>query len=194
MGLIVDEIVDIVEDHLNIEMTTGKDGYVGSAVIREKATDIVDVGYCLQKCFGDLIHAGETRPYGEGSEKQKVLLVDDSPFFRNMLVPLLKTAGYEVSTAENGLDALKMRDSGKSFDIIISDIEMPQMDGFQFAEEVLGDERWKDTPIVALSSHTTQRDFDRGRAVGFTDYVAKFDRDSLMSSLSQTLRLGGYAK
>ncbi|WP_288901112.1 chemotaxis protein CheW [uncultured Sneathiella sp.] len=194
MGLVVDEIVDIVEDHLDVEMISERDGYVGSAVIRGKATDIVDVGYCLNKCFGSWVGDSQTRPFGHGNKKQKVLLVDDSPFFRNMLVPLLKTAGYDVSTAENGIDALKKRESGETFDIIISDIEMPEMDGFRFAEEVKGDDRWNGTPIVALSSHTTPGDFDRGRAVGFSDYVAKFDRDSLMSALSQTLRESGSAR
>ncbi|MCR9213038.1 MAG: chemotaxis protein CheW [Proteobacteria bacterium] len=194
MGLVVDEIVDIVEDHLDVEMASKTDGFIGSAVIREKATDLIDVGYYLEKCFGGWFGAGDTAPYGEEGSRQKVLLVDDSPFFRNMLVPLLSTAGYDVSTADNGMSALELREHGKSFDIIISDIEMPEMDGFQFAEEVLGDERWQDTPIVALSSHTTPQDFDRGRKVGFTDYVAKFDRDSLMQTLSQTLRAGGSAK
>lgn len=194
MGLVVDEIIDIVEDHLDVEMISERDGFVGSAVIRGKATDIVDVGYCLNKCFGSWIGESQARPFGHSSEKQKVLLVDDSPFFRNMLVPLLKTAGYDVSTAVNGVDALKKRDSGEKFDIIISDIEMPEMDGFSFAEEVKGDDRWNATPIVALSSHTTPGDFDRGRAVGFSDYVAKFDRDSLMSALSQTLRESGSAR
>ncbi|WP_339714398.1 chemotaxis protein CheW [uncultured Sneathiella sp.] len=194
MGLVVDEIVDIVEDYLDIEMMSDRDGFVGSAVIRDKATDIVDVGYCLQKCFGSWFGALETRPFGHGDEKQKVLLVDDSPFFRNMLVPLLKTAGYAVTTAENGVDALQKRDHGEHFDIIISDIEMPEMDGFTFAEKVKGDDRWNETPIVALSSHTTPGDFDRGRAVGFSDYIAKFDRDSLMSALTQTLKASGSAK
>ncbi|MFC4271119.1 response regulator [Sneathiella chungangensis] len=194
MGLVVDEIVDIVEDYLDVEMISERDGFVGSAVIRGKATDIVDVGYCLQKCFGNWFGGNETRPFGQGSDKQKILLVDDSPFFRNMLVPLLKTAGYDVSTAENGVDALKKRDSGENFDIIISDIEMPGMDGFTFAEEIKGDDRWNETPIVALSSHTSPDDFDRGRAVGFSDYVAKFDRDSLMSALTQTLKASGSSK
>ena len=194
MGLVVDEIVDIVEDTLDVEMMSDREGFVGSAVIRDKATDIVDVGYCLQKCFGSWFGAQETRPFGQGNEKQKVLLVDDSPFFRNMLVPLLKTAGYAVTTAENGIDALEKRDHGEHFDIIISDIEMPEMDGFTFAEKVKGDERWHETPIVALSSHTTPGDFDRGRAVGFSDYIAKFDRDSLMSALTQTLKASGSAK
>jgi two-component system chemotaxis sensor kinase CheA len=187
MGLIVDEIVDIVEDYLNVEMISERQGYVGSAVVRDKATDIVDVGYCLSKCFGNWYGSLETSTFEEKAKKQKVLLVDDSPFFRNMLVPLLKAAGYEVSTAENGVDALEKRDAGELFDIIISDIEMPKMDGFKLAEEIKGDGRWNETPIVALSSHTSSGDFDRGRAVGFTDYLEKFDRDSLMSVLSQTL-------
>ncbi|MEH6474224.1 MAG: chemotaxis protein CheW [Sneathiella sp.] len=194
MGLVVDEIVDIVEDHLNVEMASNVDGMIGSAVIREKATDIIDVGYYLQKCFGDWFSTGETAAFGSESSSQRVLLVDDSPFFRNMLVPLLSVAGYEVSTAENPSEALEMREAGKAFDIIVSDIEMPGMDGFQFAEEVLNDERWADTPIIALSSHTTPQDFDRGRQVGFSDYVAKFDRDALMNTLSQTLRAGGGAR
>ena len=194
MGLIVDEIVDIVEDRLNVEMASSVEGVIGSAVIREKATDIIDVGYYLQKCFGDWFGSNETAAFGSTTGSQRVLLVDDSPFFRNMLVPLLSVAGYEVSTAENPKEALLMRDAGKEFDIIVSDIEMPEMDGFQFAEEVLKDERWADTPIIALSSHTTPQDFDRGRQVGFSDYVAKFDRDALMNTLSQTLRAGGGAR
>jgi two-component system, chemotaxis family, sensor kinase CheA len=194
MGLVVDEIVDIVEDNLNVEMASNIEGMIGSALIRDKATDIIDVGYYLQKCFGDWFSGGETAAFGSENSSQRVLLVDDSPFFRNMLVPLLSVAGYEVSTAENPNEALDMREQGKEFDIIVSDIEMPGMNGFQFAEEVLKDERWADTPIIALSSHTTPQDFDRGRQVGFSDYVAKFDRDALMNTLSQTLRIGGGAK
>ena len=194
MGLVVDEIVDIVEDHLNVEMASSIEGMIGSAVIRGKATDIIDVGYFLQKCFGDWFGSHDMVAYGTSKSSQRVLLVDDSPFFRNMLVPLLSVAGYEVSTAENPTQALDMRERGEQFDIIVSDIEMPDMDGFQFAEEVLKDERWAETPIIALSSHTTQQDFDRGRQVGFSDYVAKFDRDALMNTLSQTLRIGGGAK
>jgi two-component system, chemotaxis family, sensor kinase CheA len=193
MGLVVDEIVDIVEDRLNVEMTSAKEGLIGSAVVRDKATDLIDVGYYLKQCFGNWFDKGNARPFGEVAVKQSILLVDDSPFFRNMLVPLLSAAGYAVSTAENGADALELREKGNSYDIIISDVEMPEMDGFEFAEQVKRDDRWKETPIVALSSHTRQQDFDRGRDVGFSDYVAKFDRDSLMTVISQTIGAGGAA-
>jgi two-component system chemotaxis sensor kinase CheA len=80
-----------------------------------------------------------------------------------------------------------MRDAGSRFDIIVSDIEMPGMDGFAFAQEVKRGDKWQNTPIVALSSHTDARDFERGREAGFTDYIAKFDRDALLGALTQTL-------
>jgi two-component system chemotaxis sensor kinase CheA len=80
-----------------------------------------------------------------------------------------------------------MCEAGKDFDVIVSDIEMPGMNGFEFAEAVRKNSRWQDTPIVALSSHATPKDLDRGRKVGFTDYIAKFDRDALLQTLSQTV-------
>ena len=104
-----------------------------------------------------------------------------------MLKPLLASVGYRVTVAESADEALKLREEGIDFDLIVSDIEMPGMDGFQFMEAVKNDQRWQDTPVVALSARTTPADFERGRQVGFTDYVGKFDRDTLLNTLSQTL-------
>ena len=117
-----------------------------------------------------------------------MLLVDDSPFFRNLLTPLLSVAGYEVTAVESADRALALREQGEDFDVIISDIEMPGMNGFEFASAVRSDGRWQVVPLVALSSHATDKDFERGREVGFTDYVAKFDRDSLLETLAQTVK------
>jgi two-component system chemotaxis sensor kinase CheA len=116
-----------------------------------------------------------------------VLLVDDSAFFRNLLVPLLSVSGYNVTTAESADDALRLRETGASFDIIVSDLDMPGMDGFAFAEAVRNDGRWRDTPMVALSSHPTEQELARGFAVGFDDYVVKFDRDGLVRSLALSI-------
>ena len=60
------------------------------------------------------------------------------------------------------------------------------MNGFELAEQIRAN-RWADTPIVALTSHASPRDIARGRAVGFRDYVAKLDRDALLTSLQDTL-------
>lgn len=189
MGLVVDEIVDIVEDQLKIEISTDVPGLVGSGVIDSKATDVIDAGYFLTQAFSDWFGSAERDAYRSDAGPRRALLVDDSPFFRNLLTPLLSVAGWEVTTADSADEALKHRESGRDFDVIISDIEMPGMDGFEFASEVRGDPRWKETPMVALSGHSTDNDFQRGRDAGFNDYVAKFDRDALVSSLAQTVAM-----
>src|SRR5690606_31464692 len=124
---------------------------------------------------------------------KQILMVDDSAFFRNMLKPLLSAAGYRVTSVADADQALRLRDSGMVFDAIISDIEMPGMDGFEFARAVRHDGVWRDTPLLALSAHTSPHDFARGRDVGFNDYVAKFDRDALLASLEEHVARQGEA-
>jgi len=116
-----------------------------------------------------------------------VLLVDDSAFFRNLIKPLLSVAGYDVTTVDHAEAALELCESGAEFDAIISDIEMPGIDGFELTRRLREIARWENTPIIALSSHTGPRDLDRGREVGFTDYIAKLDRDALLETLAQTI-------
>ncbi len=186
MGLVVDEIVDIVEDRVKIELTSNRAGYVGSAVIAGKATDIVDVGFYLTQAFQDWFGGEATESFGQTTES-RLLLVDDSPFFRNLLSPLLSVAGYEVTCVDSAAAALDLCEAGEDFDLIISDIEMPGMSGFEFAEAVKNDTRWSKVPMVALSAFATPKDLARGREVGFKDYVSKSDRDALVATLHETL-------
>ncbi len=183
MGLVVDEIVDIVEDKLHVEISSDKPGIVGSAIIRGKATEVIDVGYYLPKAFDDWMTKRDIpNPL---SRDLKLLLVDDSAFFRNMLAPLLSSAGYKVTMVESATDALKLKEAGKRYDVIVSDIEMPEMDGITFAENLKEDKEWGNIPIIALSSHTNPDVIARGRAAGFRDYVAKFDREGLIESIRE---------
>ena len=116
-----------------------------------------------------------------------VLVVEDSDFFRQLLAPTLSAAGYQVSAAASAAEALRMRDAGAMFDAIVSDIEMPEMDGLQFAQAVRSSGPWIDLPMIALTAHAEPRDVEAGRDAGFTDYVVKFQRDALLSSLVQCL-------
>jgi len=104
-----------------------------------------------------------------------------------MLTPLLTAAGYEVVGVDSAENALRMCEDGERFDLIISDIEMPKIDGFGFAAKVRETENWHDTPLVALTSHVSPSDEERGRRVGFQRHVPKLDHHTLLKAISETL-------
>lgn len=187
MGLMVDEIIDIVEEHINIEIASARhQGTIGSAIINGQATDVIDICHFTQLAHPDWFGSREGIQFESRSGQKKVLLVDDSPFFRNMLSPMLLVTGYQVVSVQSANEALRLCSAGETFDVIISDIEMPDMNGFDFARKVKSsDSRWKDTPLVALSSHATAQDIDRGREAGFNDHIPKLDREALLRSIAQ---------
>jgi two-component system, chemotaxis family, sensor kinase CheA len=107
-----------------------------------------------------------------------------------MLSPVLQAAGYDVTTAGSAQEALAMIADGRDFDVAITDVEMPDMDGFQFAESLRADPRSAALPVIALSSVVSAEALERGRRVGFHDYVAKFDRRGLIAALKEQTDVG----
>ncbi|MGZ8416825.1 MAG: hybrid sensor histidine kinase/response regulator [Methyloceanibacter sp.] len=189
VGLAIDEIVDIVKEQLDIELKTETPGVIGAAIVKGKAAEIIDVSHYLGQGFG---HRLDTKQ-GEVGREIRLLLIDDSQFFRNMLAPLLKTSGYDVTLAASADEALALKDSGASFDLIVSDLDMPGMDGIALAERIKADPEWEGIPLIALSSHTSPRLIEKSRAAGFVSYVGKFDRQMLMGTLQDCCRHWGAA-
>ncbi|HET6605119.1 MAG TPA: response regulator, partial [Rhodopila sp.] len=185
MGLMVDEIIDVVEDHLDIELASGRPGILGTSVIGGQATDVLDTGYWLMQAWEDWFRGVPRK--GSAPGQKHVLLVDDSDFFRQLMVPTLSAAGYRVTAVPSAMEALKMRDAGKTFDAIISDIEMPDMDGIGFAHAVRSGGAWTGLPLIALSAHADPHSANAGREAGFTGYVAKMERESLIANLRACL-------
>jgi len=187
MALVVDEIVDIVEDRLDIQVAGDNAGVLGSAIVKGQATEIVDVGHFLPLAFEDWFRRKEQPAR---ARRNSLLLVDDSPFFRNMLSPVLQAAGYEVTSAGSAKEALAMIAEGGRFDIVVTDIEMPEMDGLELAQSLRNDPRTADLPVIALSSVVSAEALERGRRVGLRDYVAKFDRQGLIAALKEQTDIG----
>jgi two-component system, chemotaxis family, sensor kinase CheA len=187
MGIIVDEISDIKEDNINVELVSKAMGQLGTAIIDGDATEIIDIAYYFERTFNDWQLGGEVIQAELKSQRKSILLVDDSTFFLNLLKPMLNASGYNVTIASTASGALELREQGKEFDLIISDIDMPEMDGFAFAEEVRAVGNWKDTPMVALSANSSQKRFDRGREAGFDNYVEKLDRDTLLKAIEEQI-------
>ena len=183
MALMVDEIVDIVEQRLDIELVSQRPGVLGSALIRGQATEVIDIGHYLPLAFDDWQDWRERR--ASTAARHRVLLVDDSPFFRNMLAPLLNAAGFAVTSVASAPEALIMLRAGARIDIVITDIDMPGMDGFELTAAVRRDPRTASVPVIGLSSLVSADSVERGRQVGLHDYVAKFDRQGLIAALKE---------
>jgi two-component system chemotaxis sensor kinase CheA len=182
MGLVADEIIDIVEERLNIEVSSDRPGLLGYAVIKGATTEIIDVGHFLPQAFEDWFRRRDLKA---ARQTRNVLLVDDSAFFRELLAPLIKAAGYRVVAAASAADALAALKSDAHFDLIVTDIEMPEMDGFALAEAVRAMPAAAAVPIIALATMVSAETVERGRAVGFHDFVAKFDRAGLVAAIKE---------
>jgi two-component system, chemotaxis family, sensor kinase CheA len=182
MGLIVDEIVDIVEARLDIEVASDRPGILGYAVVKGSATEIIDVGHFLPQAFEDWFRR---RDVPTARLARSVLLVDDSAFFRDLLAPLIKAAGYQVVAVASAAQALAAIKSGTPADIIVTDIAMPGMDGFELAAALREIPSTAATPIIGLSAMVSPQAIERGRLVGFHDFVAKFDRAGLVAAIKE---------
>jgi two-component system, chemotaxis family, sensor kinase CheA len=182
MGLVVDEIIDIVEQRLDIELASEQPGVLGYAVVKGSATEIVDVGHFLPQAFADWFHRRDVRsaPFA-----RRILLVDDSAFFRDLLAPLIKAAGYQVLAVASAAQALAAIKSGTRVDIVITDVEMPDMDGFELAMALREIPGAAAIPIIALSAMVSADAIERGRRAGFHDFVAKFDRTGLIAAIKE---------
>ncbi len=185
MGLMVDEILDVMEEALSIDAAGERPGFLGSAVLAGKVTDILDTAFWLRQAQPDW--------FGTQAQAQRprVLMVEDSAFFRSLAVPAITAAGFEVVTVGDGRDALRLREAGERFDVIVSDINMPGLDGHGLARAVREGGIWAALPMIALSGNASPAEVERGRESGFSDYVAKFDKDALLGSLRQCLALAG---
>lgn len=179
MGLVVDKILDIIEHGLDLQVEADEAGFLGSAIVAGKATQILDVGHYLPLAFADWFERKEQR----GEHKQRILYAEDSQFFRSMIVPVLQGAGFDVVVCEDGLEAHERVNNGEEFDLVVSDIEMPNMDGFTLSKMLNGHEKAKDWPFIALSAFTGPQAEARANDLGMFAYVAKFDRKGLLDAL-----------
>jgi two-component system, chemotaxis family, sensor kinase CheA len=182
MGLIVDEIIDIVEQRLDIEVASERPGLVGYAVVKGSATEIVDIAHFLPQAYADWFRRRDPRPLPAA---RRIMLIDDSDFFRDMLAPLIKAAGYQVTSIGSAAEALAAIRGGARVDVVVTDIEMPGMDGFELATALRGDPATADLPVIALSAMVSADAIERGRRVGFHDFVAKFDRAGLIAAIKE---------
>ena len=104
---------------------------------------------------------------------KNVLIVDDSKTVRNLVAFILKAEGIKVTTAEDGLEGLVKLYSMPEVDLILTDINMPRMDGFSFIIAVREQDAYKDIPIIILSTEGGEEDIQKGIRLGANLYMVK---------------------
>jgi len=191
MCLQVDEIVDILEIPLEIKKPSQEEFYLGTAVILEQATEVVDVFDVIKRAVPDWF--SQASGDGGGEEKRRsILFVEDTPFFRNLVVPVLQAMNYDIWTASDGEEACRIL-ADKTPDIILTDIEMPNMDGYELADWIASQPRLKGIPVMALTATPPDEDDEEGRK-HFDDVLVKFDRHSLVEHLQTAMGHHGVDK
>jgi two-component system chemotaxis sensor kinase CheA len=124
-----------------------------------------------------------------GEVKQPaILVVDDSITSRVLLKNILETAGYQTQTAIDGVDALTLLKQG-DFDLVVSDVEMPRLNGFDLTTKIRGDAKLADLPLILVTSLTDPRERERGIEVGANAYIVKgsLDQSNLLSVIQRLI-------
>jgi len=102
-----------------------------------------------------------------------ILIVDDSKTVRNLVAFIMKKEGFKVTTAEDGLDGLEKLYAAEQVDLIVSDVNMPRMDGFTFIKNIREQDAYRDIPIIVLSTEGQDKDIETGLTLGANLYMVK---------------------
>jgi two-component system, chemotaxis family, sensor kinase CheA len=119
---------------------------------------------------------------------KSVLVVEDSITSRMLLKNILESSGYQVTTSVDGLEAWNLL-KNETFDLVVSDVEMPRMDGFQLTANIRSDEKLGTLPVVLVTSLGSREDKERGIDVGANAYIVKgsFDQNNLLETLDRLI-------
>jgi len=188
VGLLAAPPVDTVEQALQVdEVTLKQPGVMGSAVIGGRTTLILDLFESLERLWPDWFAHRPPATEIEG-KSPVVLLAEDSQFFRGQVKKFLVESGYRVLEAEDGLQAWEMlQEHPQEIRVVVTDIEMPNLDGLALTAKIKADQRFGQLPVIAVTSLAGEEDIARGQQAGVDDYQVKLDKEQLVASVDRFL-------
>ena len=192
LGLMVTPPVDALEVVLDIDESTLKRTAVsGSMIINKHTTLLVDI-FEMVKALNPEWFREEAKVAAEMAESgEKILLfAEDSAFFRNQVKTFMEEDGFKVIEAEDGLIAWELlKERLDEVDLVVTDLEMPNMDGFELTKRIKGDPKYSHLDVIALTSLASEAHIEKGRKVGIDEYEIKLDREKLMKLIRRRLHL-----
>jgi two-component system, chemotaxis family, sensor kinase CheA len=166
-------------------------GIMGSIILNGKTTLLVDVLDLIRSLRPDWFTAvnGQRLAIIKG---QTVLVVDDSNFFRNQIISFIQQEGYQVVDAEDGEAAWRiLQKSDQDISLVVTDMEMPRLNGFELTAIIRKDERFSHIPIIALTTLADDKDMERAKHAGINEYHIKLDKERLLHSISVLMHQSG---
>ena len=188
IGLLGVMPVDVLETRANIDQTTHRQkGVAGSTIINARTALIVDLYELVDNVWPEwAIQEAIDQPRQEKRKDNAVLVAEDSQFFRTQIKRFLEEDGYQVLAAPDGEAAWELLLKNlKQVRAVVTDIEMPRLDGLGLARRIRSDKRTDTLPVIALTCLASDDDIARGAAAGIDDYQTKLDRDRLLSRLRE---------
>ncbi len=185
-GILCSNIVDTFETTLEVEEGLYKNpGILGHRIIDGKTVLFIDIYKIIEMYDPEWFIVKEEEE--EEERAVRILLVEDSPFFRNMMKNYLETAGYQVEDAVNGKEALNKLSTDPHFDIIITDIEMPEMDGFEFIKVLKSDPNLSKIPVIVVTALAGEDIKKKVFELGADGYEVKLQRDRVLETIENLL-------
>jgi two-component system chemotaxis sensor kinase CheA len=192
VGLLAVGPIDALEVSADIDDTTlSQPGIMGSIIIDNQTTMLVNVFEMVQTLFPQWFleqEKFEIENVEEGASPT-ILIAEDSKFFRNQVKGYMTEVGYNVIEAEDGVDGWdKLMEHGDEISMLVTDIEMPNMNGFELTQKIRSDHKYAELPIIALTTLASAEDVAKGKAVGVNEYHIKLDKERLMVSVHDYIK------
>ena len=184
VGLVVADIVDIVEEPLTLELASRQAGLLGTAMVAGEVMEVLDATYWLMRGRQGLVRPAECgrcrRPPARDGRRTRSC--------GNFSCRPWRQSGYHVTAVDSVTKALALRDADQPvyFDAIISDSEMPGVEDLRSARH-LGEGRWSSTPLLALVGQSGASERGHDAEAGFDEYLGKLDRAALLAALQRNL-------
>jgi len=190
VGILMSAFVDVVDTAVDLDLSSYQaDGFLGTAIIDNSMTLFLDIYRLVEMLDPELSprpHSlSETAPTAQSGGR--ILLLEDIAFFRHLIKGYLEAEGYVVVDVKNGHQGLEQMEEHE-FDLIVSDLEMPIMNGWNFIKNVRQSIRQSDIPAVALTSLDTDESRKKSLESGFNFYEVKLDREHFLKIIATALQ------